>query len=185
MSVMLRVQEVLFFGEEHGRDGRFFLPKVNKASGRYVAVGIQIVLFSLIISAALAFVLLVVINHFLPLGERAGLFFAFGTLVLCPYFLVRFILKLPAAAADRPLRWWKAWRMTTRIHVVIALVQVVFLVVPLMVFLFIDMMLQNIFANTPFILFLMNYSVVLAVLFASILHAAYSGYLFSLLSSQE
>ncbi|MBR1778800.1 MAG: hypothetical protein IJ752_09505 [Alphaproteobacteria bacterium] len=184
-SVMLRVQQILFFGEDQEQKRRFFLPKPDKAMRHYIAVCLQVVLYSLFLSALLSLILIVIVNHFLPLSERAGLLFIIGTLVFCPYFLVRFILKLPAAAADRSLRWWTAWQMTSGINVVVAVVQISFLIFPLIALFSINMMLQRILGNTQFMLFTANFSMIFAALLACILHAAYCGYLFSSLISKD
>jgi hypothetical protein len=175
----------LFFEDEKNEKDAVLWMKPDKKFFRCFLVCFKIALFSLVLSGLVCFVLAAIVQSFIPLPKNAGMYFIFGTLLLCPYFAIRFILLLPAEVADRSLGWMVAWRMTARLNITMGLLLVLFLLLALMFSSSFYSMLRNIFETTPLVSFIGNYVTVISVLIASVMQAAYVGYLFSLLDSKR
>ena len=105
VSLLRRTQEMIFFGGD--TSSRVFWPKCDGIFIKCIATGIAAVFFSYVLSLFPLLVLLAVIKHFsagpLPFGDT--LFVFGGAALICPYFGVRFVFKLSAIIAGRPLGW--------------------------------------------------------------------------------
>ena len=184
LSVMLRVQQILFFGEAE-ETNRLFLPKPDKNLFLYAAMCLKVMFVSFLLAILISFIAISLLQYILPLPERKEMFF-FGGIAICfPYLIIRFVLKLPATAAGRSLKWLDAWQMTSRINIMIAMLSALFLIIPVLLLTIFQTMAKNIFSNEQILLFVSNFSVVCSVVLVCILHAAYCGYLFSLVSEKS
>lgn len=182
MSVMLRTQQIVFFGDESG--GRLFLPKPDKQFCRYIISGIRIFLYSLALSGVFVFLLMVSVQHFLSLPVQSWLVFFAGTVLFCPYFAVRFIFKLPAVAANRNLGWWDAWAMTRRINIVIAVLFAFFMFMPMLVVIALYVGLQAVVSREIAEIFAGTFGVAFSLSVSVVLQAAYCAYLYSSVSTE-
>lgn len=184
LSLMQRVQQIIFFGEPDEKD-KIFFPFPNKAFFAYFADVLYIFVTSLFFAAISAYILFFAVNYFLPLPEWKNLFVLLGMVVLLPYFMIRFCLILPASVAEKKLRFWDSWKMTGRISPIIALVSALFLLLPLGMATILYTVFQTIIENTALIYFVTNFCAVFSLLFSSVLFAAYVAYLYSLIIEQS
>ena len=184
LSVMLRVQQILFFGESEEKK-RFFLPKPDKELFRYAGMCLKMFFFSLFLAVLMSFVTISLLQYVLPLPEHKELIFLGGIAICFPYLIIRFVLKLPAIAAGRSLKWWDAWLMTSKINIMIGILSALFLITPTFLSTLLHEAVKNIFANEQIVAFISNFSIICSVVLACILHAAYSGYLFSVTSDKS
>ncbi|MBR4126722.1 MAG: hypothetical protein IKR09_04010 [Alphaproteobacteria bacterium] len=182
-SVMLRTQQIVFFGDDPER--RIFFPKPDKRFGRYIAAGIRILLCSSVLSGVFVFLLMTLIQHFLSLPVQTWLVFLAGTVLFCPYFVVRFIFKLPAVAAGQPLSWWDAWRMSSRINIAVAVLFAFFMFVPMSAVIVFYSGMQAVVGKEFAEMFAGSFGVAFSLLISVILQAAYCAYLYSYISSKS
>lgn len=182
MSLMLRTQQIIFFGDSVEK---IFLPPVNKTLFGYFIRICHIFIHSLFLAAIVAYALLFVIKHFMPLPDKANFFALIGAAALLPYFMVRFCVILPAGVAGKKLRFRDAWKMTRRIGSLTALNFALFLLFPFGVSIVLYTFVRNIIENVAVISFFMNFCALFSLMIASVLQSAYSAYLYSTLSDQD
>ena len=185
VSVFLRVQRILFFEDEKNENRLFFWMKLDKFFFRYLFVCFKVGAFSLALSCFICFAIVAVVQKLMPLPESTWLYFIAGVLLLSPYFVIRFILLLPAEAAGRPLGWINSWRMTSRLNITMGLLLVLFSLTALVFSTSLYSMMLDLFGDSRVLSFVGNYFTMFSVLFAGIMQAAYIGYLFPLLDSKK
>ncbi|MBO4519651.1 MAG: hypothetical protein J5787_00420 [Alphaproteobacteria bacterium] len=184
LSVMLRTQQLVFFGDGDP-EKKFFIPKPDAKLWRYFFKGLSTAFYSLFLSALLTLTLLSIAQYLLPLFDMLGYLFMIGTAVLFPYFFVRFIFRVFATAADQTLGWWEAWRMTRSINIMFAVLSLFFLFLPISVMFCVYHLFQKLFGADFTALFMDTFGVTFVFLIASVLMSAYSGYLYSLIKSKN
>lgn len=184
LSLMLHVQQIVFFGESVEKR-KFFIPFPDKSLFVYFTDSFYIFINAVLFSVISIYLLLAVLNYFLPLPQNANLYMMLGIAVFLPYFMIRFCLVLPASAAGKKLRFWNSWKMTRRISPMIALTLALFLFLPLGIAAGLYTLAQNIIENTTVVDFITNFCALLSLLLSSVLFAAYSAYLYSAAAEQN
>lgn len=183
LSVMLKTQLLVFFGEDE-RQSKIFLPKPDKKSAGYFLVSLKIILLSLLISTLIVLTVIAIARQFVALPERIGMYALGASVLISPYFIVRFLFKLPAIAAGQPLGWIESWQMSRQINLVMAVLLSLFFVVPMLLSVNLYVFVRGFLHNEQLTIVLGNFFVMFALLFACILQAAYCGYLYSQVSSK-
>lgn len=160
------------------------MPFPDKSFWIYFSAVFYIFINALFFAAVSAFLLLTVLNYFLPLQQNANLYMLLGMAVFLPYFMIRFSLVLPASVAGKKLHFWDSWKMTRRIGPMIALTLALFLLLPLGMAVGLYTLVQNTVDNMTVVYFVTNFCALLSLLFSSVLFAAYSAYLYSAAAEQ-
>ncbi len=181
VSVMRHTQEILFFGEENPLIGHVFLPKPDKLFFKCVLTCVLLFVLSVVSSVFSMLSFWAVVGYFVALPDQMKLFLLGSLFLPAPFFFVRFILKLPAVVAGRPLGLWTGWRMTERGGIMMMALFAMFLFVPMMIV-----------ATAYFVtgkvagaeLFWGTFGVSSAVLFSTVLFSAYCGYLYTYVTSK-
>ena len=181
LSLMLKTQRILFFGETE-KKGRFFIPVPDRSFWLYLFTCVRIFCLALAFSAVVTVLFLLLIRSFGDYSEKKGLIFLFGMVFFTPYFMSRFVMKLPAQAAGRSLRWFGAWLMVGRLTVMTMAMLAMFFIVPMGAASFLSMKLSLL--HSIVLTFLSNAGMVYSVLLSCVMQSAFCGYEYSVLSSK-
>lgn len=183
-SLMLYIQKIVFFGEPV-EDKKFFVPFLNRSFISYFAQALYILINAFFFGLMLAYLIISILNYFVPMAEKINLYRLLATGILWPYFMIRFSMCLPAAAADQKIKFWTSWKMTRRISPFMALVYAMFLLFPLTFVAIAYTFLGQVIGNEEIVFFIINLSSLLSLFFSCILYSAYTAYLYSGILSAE
>lgn len=181
LSLMLHTQRILFFGEG-AMKGRFFCPMPDGCFWRYLFVCIRLAGVSLFLSALTSGAVILLLRYFGGFSDKQFFIFLGGTVMFCPYFMARFVMKLSAQAAERPLGWMRAWQMVGRLSIMTMAMMAMFFVVPMSVSAYLYMKMQELHLSA--LMLLCNGGMLYSFVLACILQSAFCGYMYSILSSQ-
>ena len=184
LSVMLRVQQLVFFAEEKP-EKIFFIPKFSKELWQYTRICFLVAFCALFLSVLATLVVIAVVQHFFPISEWVGILFLMGTVLFFPYFFVRFILKIPAVVAGQAIGWQEAWEKTSSINIVLATLFALFWFVSMAVVVGVYMAIYKVLGQEAATWFINSFGLAFIFLFSTVLMSTYCGYLFSVVSSKN
>lgn len=184
LSLMLRVQKSVFFGEDD-KARKLFVPRPDMALADYYLQVVRVGVGALCLATVVVCILTAVLAVLQPLPRGAAAYAALGVAALTPYFSIRFSLCLPAGAAGEKMKLRDSWRKTRRAGSLIALLHALFLLLPLIgavAFYRLVLMVTDYYVVTYFVA---NFSALCSLLFSSILQSAFAAYLYAAAKSDE
>ena len=152
-SLIFHTQQILFFGEE-AQKGKFFIPRIDKKFGKFILTALRILLVSIVASAVFVYLFFRIIAHFFPVPGNLDFYLFAGTVLFTPYFLIRFVLKLPATVAGIAMPLRESWGKMRRIGIPALMFFLMFLFIPTVLFSGISALLQKTAGVTLVVTFL-------------------------------
>lgn len=184
LSLMLRVQKTVFFGEGEGTR-KFFVPLPDMALADYYLQAVRVGFGAMCLAAVVIGVLTAVLAMLEPLPVAAPAYAVLGVAALMPYFSIRFSLCLPAGVAGEKMKLRDSWRKTARVGSLIALLYALFLLLPLVGAAVLYRLVLSVTDYYAVTYFAANFFALCSLLFSSVLQSAFAAYLYSAVRSDE
>lgn len=175
-ALAYETQRIVFFGKD--KESGYYIPVFDGGLRGFIAEAFFVVLYAAPLAAVAGTALVFGVNYFYPIPGNLRLYAGLASVIVLPYFLLRFIFLLPARVAGKSLSYGGAWRATRKVGASAVLIFAGIWIAPLFAASVIASLAGG-FLGESAIIFLMNFCSVVAALFSCVMQSAYLAYLYA------